>query len=124
MARKLLHIPSIDERALQKEVLAITRLCGPDTHPNIVQVLNHDMMSNAVVYFIDMELCDLSLHEFVHCESSEGIPYSITSLAQNPFLLWDIMSQISNGVEYIHHQGQVHRDIKPRNSISLCIPYN
>ena len=29
--------------------------------------------------------------------------------------MWNIMTQISNGVAYIHGQGEVHRDLKPLN---------
>jgi serine/threonine protein kinase len=120
----LLHIPSIEEHTVQKEVEAIKLLCGPDTHVNIVQVLNHGLMSNPIHYFIDMELCDWSLHAFIHCNKTPLDDPEGTSLTRGvgsslAIQIWDIMVQIANGVEYIHSQEQVHRDIKPRNGDSL-----
>ena len=29
--------------------------------------------------------------------------------------MWTVMSQIAGGVEYIHGEHQIHRDIKPGN---------
>jgi serine/threonine protein kinase len=89
---------------------------------NIVQVLDHGLLANYPYYFIDMELCDLSLHDFIHrstsCEPSESIPY-FTKGGGSILQIWDIMSQIARGVEYVHSQGQVHRDITPGNGNPL-----
>jgi len=30
--------------------------------------------------------------------------------------VWNIMVQLTSGLAHIHSQGEVHRDIKPRNS--------
>jgi serine/threonine protein kinase len=105
---------------LQKEVRAIKRLCGPGAHVNIVQVLDHGQLSNTPYYFIDMEFCDLNLHDYIHRESSlaspESIPYFIRGAGSASSLqIWVVMSQITAGVEYIHRKGHVHRDIKPAN---------
>jgi serine/threonine protein kinase len=32
--------------------------------------------------------------------------------------IWDVMEDLTKGVAFIHSQGHVHRDLKPRNSIS------
>jgi len=107
---------------VQQEVQAIEKLCGPGTHVNIVQVLDHGLLSNYPYYFIDMELCDLSLHDFIHLQNSplpsQSVPYFAkdkSSVQQ----IWTVMSQIAGGVEYIHRQRQIHRDIKPGNGDSL-----
>ena len=105
---------------MQKEVTAIKKLCGPGAHINIVQVLAHGQLPNAPYYFIDMELCDLNLQEYIHqepsTEPSGSIPYIIRGVASASSLqIWVVMSQIAAGVEYIHQKGHVHRDIKPAN---------
>jgi len=33
--------------------------------------------------------------------------------------IWNIMSQITNGVMFIHDEGEIHRDLKPQNGITL-----
>jgi serine/threonine protein kinase len=112
----------MDERLIRKEVDAIKKLCGIDTHVNIIQVLNHGHMSNPIFYYIDMELCDLNLHEYIHAENpSELLPYlSRGEGVRSSLQIWTVMSQVSSGVEYIHRQNQVHRDIKPANGEALC----
>ena len=90
---------------------------------NIVQVFDHGLLSQYPYYFIDMELCDFNLHDFIHRknhpESSKSIPY-FSQRDDSISQIWTIMSQVASGVEYIHRQGQVHRDIKPANGESLA----
>src|SRR5277367_2189456 len=110
----------MDERLIRKEVEAIKKLCGLDTHPNIIQVLNHGSLSNPIFYFIDMELCELNLHDYIHGRTppnlSESLPpFSRGDGSKASLQIWTIMSQIADGVEYIHRQNQVHRDVKPAN---------
>jgi serine/threonine protein kinase len=113
---------------LQKEVQAVSTLCGPGTHVNIVQILNHGQLSNDTYYFIDMELCDLSLHDYIHQKPVSGelesIPYFIRGAGSTSSLqIWIVMSQIAAGVEYIHGKGHIHRDIKPSNG-TVSLLYN
>ena len=117
-------MPSIDERLIRREVEAIKKLCGLDTHRNIIQVLNHGHLSNPILYFIDMELCDLNLQDYIHSEN----PLNLTGLVlyfsrgggvESCLEIWTVMSQIACGVEYIHRQNLVHRDIKPANGDAL-----
>lgn len=109
---------------MHKEIQAIKRLCGPDTHVNIVQVLNHGHLSNPIFYFIDMELCDSNLHDYIYRKDSNGPSKPMTSVLRGAGLnlvlqIWTIMSQIAAGVEYIHEQRHVHRDLKPANGLAL-----
>jgi|SRR5271155_3175323 len=111
----------MDERLIRKEVEAIKKLCGIDTHVNIIQVLNHGHLSNPIFYFIDMELCDLNLHDYIHGQNpSELLPHFSRGEGVKS-VLWTVMSQIASGVEYIHRQNQVHRDIKPANDDALSV---
>lgn len=32
--------------------------------------------------------------------------------------IWNIVMQVANGLAFIHHHNEVHRDLKPRNGIS------
>ena len=110
---------------MQKEVNAVKNLCGPGAHVNIVQVLAHGQLSNAPYYFIDMELCNLNLHDYIHREPSAEPLESMPDIIREPgsassLQIWVVMSQIAAGVEYIHRKGHVHRDIKPANgTVSL-----
>lgn len=84
-------------------------------------VLRLGELRNTPLYFIDMELCDLNLDEYIYRSvppvSSESIPYFIRNVppplkAQQ---IWNIMRQIASGVEHIHNLNLVHRDLKPAN---------
>lgn len=73
---------------------------------NVTQDLN-------VVLYIQMELCSLTLKEWMQernlkCSNfKEFIKYGNDCMR--------IFRQILKGVEYIHLQGLIHRDLKPRN---------
>ena len=77
-----------------------------------------------------MELCDLTLSEYIHDERAKYIRNCIDTsklstlavfVQENCSLplklqnLWTIMNQIARGVDFIHKQRQVHGDLKPRN---------
>jgi len=65
---------------------------------------------NSALYYIDMELCNGNLDQFIRDRgASSSTPITIADI-------WDIMVQITSGLAHIHSQGEVHRDIKPRNS--------
>lgn len=65
------------------------------------------------LYYIDMELCDSNLEQFIQDRSLSGT--QVISMEQ----IWIIMLHIARGVAFIHTQEEIHRDIKPRNSIYL-----
>jgi hypothetical protein len=75
----LLYLPGIPSAVVQNEARAIRKLCGQGNHPNIVAVINHGQLPNAPYYFIDMELCDINLHDYIYRETpidpSESIPF-------------------------------------------------
>jgi len=69
----------------------------------------------------------MDLHDYIHQktprDSSKSLPYFVKDGGRDSILqIWTVMSQIASGVEYIHGEHQIHRDIKPRNSNSQqCI---
>ena len=97
---------------------------------NIVQVLNHGLLLYHASYYIDMELCDLNLDEYIHknppSTQSTSLPTfereaGLTTLLQ----IWTVMSHIAGGIDYIHRKRHVHRDLKPANSKhTFFITYN
>ena len=111
---------------IDNEIRAIIRLCVNDVSRNIVSVFNHGWLKKSPYYFIDMELCDLNLETFIYSEYISGFqkifnPDSEPSKEVRVRNMWPIMLDIVHGLQFIHRHGQVHRDIKPRNSKSQMI---
>jgi len=108
---------------IDNEINAITNLCTKAAHKNIVTVLRHGWLKSSPYYFIDMELCDINLETFIYTESFDGFEDDFDSIGESPEdvriqNMWPIMMDIVSGLWFIHEHGQVHRDLKPRNSSS------
>jgi serine/threonine protein kinase len=99
-------------------------------HRNIVQVLQHDWFKSNSEYYIDMELCDLTLHDYIHNRASFIGQHSDLS-HHSPIFVFDdcsahlnllnvcaIINHIARGLEFIHQEHYTHRDIKPLNGKS------
>lgn len=120
-ARKIIRlfggVPRQSEiaRTVENEVRAVRKLCAPGAHPNVVAVLRHGEVADTAMFYFDMELCQGNLQKFIdhHHRTHTQIPISATLT---------IMKHVSNGVAYIHNQGEVHRDLKPQNSFPLQTP--
>jgi serine/threonine protein kinase len=120
-ARKLLYIPVVRREEIEKEAQAIKRICGQGPHPHIINVLKLGELPDTSYYFIDMELCDLSLKDYINCsiEPAESIPF-FHRTAPPPMKagqIWNVMMQIAEGVKFLHAVNMVHRDLKPANGI-------
>src|SRR5271163_1000164 len=97
------------------------KLCR-GSHPNIIEIFGHGRLrDNSVFYYIDMELCDSNLEEYI--QGKKDIPRLLgwaTAIEQGlgPFFLCSFMRQIVNGLKFIHEHSEVHRDFNPQNGSS------
>jgi serine/threonine protein kinase len=108
----------VHNKDIDNEVRAIDKLCR-NLHPNIVQVFDHGhLKQDSAFYFMDMELCDFSLAQYMRDENVSYLDkWSIIRAGDDLFShVVDIALQIINALVFIHACGEVHRDISPQNS--------
>jgi serine/threonine protein kinase len=116
-ARKMLHqYPRMKPDDIQAEIKAQKELCCGEHH-NIVRLFESGPMDNGWFY-IDMELCEFTLTEYIYYEkTNDGLPcFNSLESKSRVQRIWDTMMQISDGVKFIHDKRYVHRDLKPNNS--------
>lgn len=126
-ARKVMRVGGgIQMSEIQNEFRAAAKLCRPGAHENVVAVLRWGPLPGSPCHFIDMDLCEYNLGTYISYLSGEKNLALIEDKSRFSInQMWSIMSQIANGVSYIHSQGEIHRDLKPsngnRNSIKLIL---
>ena len=117
-ARKLIRPwAGISQPHIDNEVRAINKLCKSN-HPNIVQVLGCGWLKpDGAFYFIDMELCEISLENYIQGGTINGLVDWNTVRIRDEVHehAYKIMQQILNGLIYIHCRNEVHRDLSPNN---------
>jgi serine/threonine protein kinase len=81
-------------------------ICMSLRHKNIVQTFEHGMTTEGEPYLV-MELIDgMGLNYLIETRSEQLNGNRVK-----------ILSQMADGVEYLHAQGYLHRDICPRNAM-------
>jgi serine/threonine-protein kinase len=95
--------PGIVER-FEREAQAATRIDSP----HVVHVFDLGVLADGRPYIV-MELLE--------GQTLERLMHQIRPLPENDALA--IVSQILEGLDYLHSQGVIHRDLKPQN-IMLC----
>jgi serine/threonine protein kinase len=119
----LIFIPNVSTTVIENEVNAILKLFENGTHPNIVTVLKIGDITPFL--FIDMELCDLNLDDYIYCKKDPStVPINFIKDRPPPLKsqqIWNVMLHVGKGVEFLHGKRMVHRDLKPLNSTSFLI---
>jgi serine/threonine protein kinase len=72
-------------------------------------------MPGSPYYFLDMELCDFNLATSIREWRTRT--YKIEDEASRFEDIGHVFKSISNGMGFIHLQGETHRDLKPQNGI-------
>ncbi|KAF2461474.1 hypothetical protein BDY21DRAFT_418511 [Lineolata rhizophorae] len=99
---KLADLPKSELRVIMLEIDLLKNL----NHPNIVKY--HGFVKSAESLYIILEYCENgSLHSI--CKNFGKFPENLVSL---------YMSQVLNGLLYLHEQGVIHRDIKGANILT------
>lgn len=95
------------------------KICKPG-HQNIVQVLRYDWLHSGSTCFIDMELCTLTLSDYISrrslfTEQTSTFVSEDCSGEEKLINIWTVTHHIAQGLDYIHQLGYTHRDLKPAN---------
>jgi hypothetical protein len=138
-ARKITRpVDTYMDADVETEISTITNLSIriPHSGKYIVVALRHGKLPGSPFYYIDMELCDLTLEDYIYrtekwrCIDRQVSPFfQLGSSEAAPMLdTWCIMTEITSAasVGFMHKENQVHRDLKPTNSIpvSRCPNHN
>jgi serine/threonine protein kinase len=103
-------------------VKVMKTLCNK-SHTNMIQYIGDGMIVSGS-YFIDMELCDINLSQYIEgTHSVAGVQGLPVWNKENPdvFLIVAIMQQLLSGLAFMHKKDKVHRDLNPRNGKTLRI---
>jgi serine/threonine protein kinase len=110
----------ISQKEIENEIRAVNKLCK-SRHPNIVQIFDlGKLKKDRAFYFIDMELCDLTLDSYIYGDDFPGLEswnsiHKRATEEQMPTEFYGIAGHIIDGLIFIHEHGEVHRDLSPHN---------
>jgi tetratricopeptide (TPR) repeat protein len=100
---KVLNMQFFREDSARRRFFREARVAATVRHPNVASVYHLGMRGREMFYAM----------EFVNGETLEGLIKRTGCL--EPKLALEIVSQVAAGLEAIHMQNLVHRDIKPTN---------
>jgi serine/threonine protein kinase len=132
-----MRVVDSSEADVNNEIKALDLLFRDGQHSNLVEVIKHGWLEmGGSFYFIDMELADLSLYDYIQyvfdnqpLRSAIGFGPGFDpifsskdcSQLQRLHSTCAIGSQVANGLEFVHGTGHVHRDLKPQNSACFTL---
>jgi serine/threonine protein kinase len=116
----------ITEPHIKNEIRVAVKLCQTGAHPNIVAVYDLGKLPKSSFYFLDMERCDLNLRSYIYGKWTSNIMQKVPELVhttrdERAVELRNIMLGITNGVAFIHSHEEIHRDLKPHNSMMFPV---
>jgi serine/threonine protein kinase len=125
-ARKLIRPFGSTKQDIENEVKAITGICATGGHQNIITILQHGPLRSTDYYFIDMELCEVNLADYISnsydrtrlTDSSVGKSKSPVVVMRDCLLyeerenIYTIMHHIAAGLEFLHERKYAHRDLE------------
>ncbi|KAL7669465.1 hypothetical protein ACOME3_010120 [Neoechinorhynchus agilis] len=95
---------SNNSNGIPKDILLEISALKELSHPNIIQLI--DVISDGDTFYAKLEYVDYTLKMILKCEDDKF---------KDVNLYRSILRQIFKGVEYIHSNSYVHRDLKPIN---------
>lgn len=98
------ELPCGDSQLFKEEASILAKLRSPF----IVQLIGWSVHEEANVCHLVMELCSSNLRNHIEKRSKLGPPFSLRVAV-------DIMLQIARGMEYLHSQRVIHRDLRASN---------
>jgi len=122
------------EADIKNEAAVVSKIREKGGHKNIIEVFDHDWLKGSInVYFIDMELGDFTLADYIAYHGDQlkpSVEFDARQVCLPVFLrrgcsrnqrmlnAWTITSHIAEGLEFLHTHHHVHRDLKPSNGMS------
>jgi serine/threonine protein kinase len=132
-ARKTMRYEN--EGEVDGEATVMEMLSQKGQNENIIEFLHHGSLEhpwNFKVCFIDMELADLTLSDYIKYVFHGGpLPFEIDAQRTNPTFsprgspellerlhtVWTIGAQIAGALAFLHENNQAHRDLTPSNGM-------
>ena len=92
-------------------------------------MLAHGWLPDQSFYCVDFELCEATLNNYIYdyynsmrtvFPSDDLSAFDLPDESWKAFNNWSIIKQISNGLQFLHHCGQIHQNLKISNSTFLA----